>query len=172
MMSIIKIIYGLYGDDDNLRKGVKLLIEKKVIINEVYTPFPVHGLDRALKLKNTKISDIAFLYSIFGFLFACVLIWFIMIYDWPQNIGGKPSFSWFLNLPAFIPVIFELMIFFTAHLMTITYLFKSKLFPGAMTKNPDPRTTDNKFLIEIHSNDINKIKKILIDTGVEEITVK
>jgi hypothetical protein len=40
------------------------------------------------------------------------MIYFIMIVDWPQNIGGKPSFSFMENLPAFVPVIFEMTVFF------------------------------------------------------------
>lgn len=172
MMNSTKIIYGLYGDEDDLLNGVKLLMEKNIIINEVYTPFPVHGLDKALKLKKTRISDITFIYGMYGFLFSCALTWFIMIHDWPQNIGGKPNFSWYLNMPAFVPVIFELTVFCAAHLMVITYFLRNKMFPGAETQNPDPRTTDDKFLIEIHSNDIDNIKKLLMDTGVEEVTLK
>ena len=51
-MNTTKIIYGLYGDDDDLLHGVKALRNKGIEINEVYTPFPVHGLDKALNLKK------------------------------------------------------------------------------------------------------------------------
>lgn len=47
-MSTTKRIYGLYGDDDDLMHGVKLFRDKGIEIAEVYTPFPVHGLDKAL----------------------------------------------------------------------------------------------------------------------------
>lgn len=168
----IKTIYGLYGDDEILLNGIKYLVKEKIIINEVYTPFPIHELNTLLNLKKSRLSDMGLFYSIFGCFFGCILIWYIMIYDWPQNIGSKPNFSFLSNIPSFIPVIFELTIFFTAHLMVITYLYKNKIFPGAKTQNPDPRTTDDKFLIEINSFDIEKIKKILIESGVEEIIVK
>ena len=46
------------------------------------------------------------------------------------------------------------------------------MYPGAPAQNPDPRTTDDKFLIEFQSDDVETIKQVLIDTGVEEITVK
>lgn len=168
----VKTVYGLYGDDEILVNGVKCLVKKNIIIHEIYTPFPIHELNELLNLQKTRISDIGFMYGVFGCLFGCILTWYIMIHDWPQNIGGKPNFSWLLNMPSFIPVIFELTIFFTAHLMVMTYLYKNKIFPGAKPQNPDPRTTDDKFLIEIKSVDIEKIKKILIDTGVEEIIIK
>lgn len=59
-MSTTKRIYGLYGDDDDLMNGVKAFRDKGIEITEVYTPFPVHGLDKALGLKKTRISDAAF----------------------------------------------------------------------------------------------------------------
>ena len=167
-----KIIYALYDDDKKLINGLKILVKEKIKIKEVYTPFPIHSLSKILKIKKTKISDFAFIYGILGFLFSCILTWYIMIYDWPQNIGGKPNFFWYLNLPSFIPVIFELTIFFSSHLMVVTYLYKNKLYPGKKHENPDPRTTDDKFLVEIFCNDIDNIKKLLISTNVEEIRIK
>lgn len=171
-MSTTTIIHGLYCDENSMLNGVKSLVKKGIKINEVYTPFPVHELSKELNLSKTKISSITFLYGIFGFTFASILSWFIMIYDWPQNIGGKPNSSWYLNLPSFIPVIFELTIFFSAHLMVINFLIQNKIFPGSKRKNLDLRTTDDKFLIEIYSNDIDNIKNILISTGVDEITLR
>ena len=56
--------------------------------------------------------------------------------------------------------------------MVITYLFKCKLFPGQKSSSPDLRTTDDKFLIEIESDDENKISSILKKTGATEINVK
>jgi len=171
-MDTTKIIYGLYGDDDDLLHGIDALQKKGITINEVYTPFPVHGLDKLLGLKKTRISDAAFCFAVYGFSLACTITWYFMNHDWPQNIGGKPSFLWGYNMPAFVPVMFEMTVFCAAHLMSITYLIRNKMYPGAADQNPDPRTTDDKFLVEIHSNDLEAIKPILIETGVEEITVK
>ncbi len=171
-MSNTKRIYGLYGDDDVMLEGIKSLQDQGIQISEVYTPFPVHGLDKLLKLKKTRISDAAFFYGLYGISLASALTWFIMIRDWPQNIGGKPSFTWGENMPAFVPIMFELTVFCAAHLMSITYLIRNKMAPWMKPQNPDPRTTDDKFLVEIDSNDVDAVKKALIDTGVEEVTIK
>lgn len=171
-MSTTKIIYGLYGDDDDLMHGVKAFTDKGISINEVYTPFPVHGLDKALGLKKTRISDAAFIYACYGVTIGITLTAYIMNHDWPQNIGGKPSFTWINNFPAFIDPMFELMVFCSAHLMSLTFLVRNKMYPGAKPQNPDPRTTDDKFMMEFVSDDVETIKQLLIDTGVEEITVK
>ncbi len=100
------------------------------------------------------------------------MTWFIMNHDWAQDIGGKPSFSWGENMPAFVPIMFELTVFCAAHFMSLTYLVRNKMYPGAKAKNPDPRTTDDKFLIEIRTADVEKIKNVFVETGAEEVTVK
>lgn len=167
-----KIVYGLYGDDDDLLKAVKSIRSKGITIDEVYTPFPVHGLDKLLGLKKTRISDLAFFYGLFGTTLASTMTWFLMNHDWAQDIGGKPSFSWGQNMPAFVPIMFELTVFCAAHFMSLTYLVRNKMYPGAKAQNPDPRTTDDKFMIEIHTSDVDVIKNIFVETGAEEVTVK
>lgn len=171
-MSTIKKIFGLYGDDDDLMNGVKAFNEKGIAIVEVYTPFPVHGLDRALGLKKTRISDAAFIYAIYGVLVGSIITYYTMNHDWAMNIGGKPSFAWYTNMPAFVVPMFELMVFCAAHMMSLTFLFRNKMYPFCPAQNPDPRTTDDKFMIELLSDDIENIKQLLVDTGVEEITIK
>ena len=96
-----------------------------------------------------------------------------MIWNWPMNIGGKPNWTFIHNLPSFVPIIFECTVMFSAHLMSITYLIKCGLFPGAESDSPDERTTDDKFLIELEvSGDTKKIKDLLSKTGASEINQK
>ncbi len=171
-MSTTKRIYGIYADDDDLMDGVKMCNEKGIKIHEVYTPFPVHGLDKALGLKKTRLSDAAFIYAVYGVFVGILLTWYTMNHDWPMNIGGKPAFTWAENMPAFVVPMFELMVFCAAHMMSLTFLVRNKMYPMAPPQNPDPRTTDDKFLMEFVSDDVDTIKQVLIDTGVEEITVK
>jgi hypothetical protein len=98
-----------------------------------------------------------------------------MIYDWPMNIGGKPSFSLYENIPAFIPVTFEFTVFCAAHGMAITYLLRNGTLPGMPASNPDPRTTDDKFVIEVHAGDnhgrsVEELSGILKETDIIEIS--
>ena len=97
----------------------------------------------------------------------------MMIHDWPMNIGGKPSFSLIQNLPAFIPITFEMTVFFASHLMVITYLIRCKLYPGSSQTSPDPRTTDDMFLMEIeaHGNEA-EIIALIKKTGAIEVKEK
>lgn len=97
----------------------------------------------------------------------------MMIVDWPQDIGGKPSFSFLENLPSFVPIIFELTVFFAAHLMVITFYLRSKLWPFKKAENPDPRTTDDHFLMEVEvaNHDVNELSKFLFNTGAIEVNL-
>ena len=171
-MSTTKIVYGLYADDDDLMQGVKSFREKGIEINEVYTPFPVHGLDKALGLKKTRISDAAWCYAVYGITIGILTTWYMMNHDWPQNIGGKPAFDWAHNMPAFVVPMFELMVFCSAHMMSWTFLVRNKMYPGCPAQNPDPRTTDDKFLMEIVTDNVDAVKQLFVETGVEEITIK
>lgn len=169
-MSGNKLIHALYDDDDALLSAVKSIREKKYHIEEVYTPFPVHGLDKVLGLADTRISIMAFIYGCIGFSVAILMMNFIMIEDWPQNIGGKPSFSYLENMPAFVPIMFEMTVFFAAHLMVITFYLRSKLWPFKEAENPNPLTTDDKFLIEIElHSDEKELKALLKETGAIDI---
>ncbi len=167
-----KVIHAIYNDDDILLDAVKKVKAADHHIEEVFTPFPVHGLDKAMGLEETRLAITAFLYGITGLGFAIWMTNYMMIQDWPQDIGGKPSFSWIYNMPAFVPIMFELTIFFAAHLMVITFYMRSRLWPFKKAENPDPRTTDDHFLMElpIHENE-KELMEILEDTGAVEINL-
>ena len=167
-----KVRHALYDDDDVLLKAVKSIKEEKYHIEEVYTPFPVHGLDKVLGLDETRIAIMSFIYGCVGFLVAVLMINYIMIVDWPQNIGGKPSFSFLENMPAFVPVMFEMTVFFAAHLMVITFYLRSKLWPFKEAENPNPLTTDDKFLVEVAVGKNEKqLTALLKKTGAIDIAL-
>ena len=167
-----KILHALYDDDDKLMDAVKDLKASNFYIDEVYTPFPVHGLDKAMGLAPTKIAIASFMYGCVGLTVAILMMNFIMIEDWPQNIGGEPSFSYLENMPAFVPIMFEMTVFFAAHLMVITFYMRSRLWPFKKAENPNPLTTDDKFLVEIgiHGN-VKELEKLLKKSGAIGVSV-
>ena len=118
-----KIIYGLFDDEQDLLKSAKEMVSKGIYIRDVFSPFPIHGIDPVIGVPRTRLSSGAFLYGAIGTATACFMIWFTIINDWPMNIGGKPNFAFYKNLPAFVPIIFELTVFCAARGMVITYLF-------------------------------------------------
>jgi hypothetical protein len=115
-MSSSKVIHAFYNDDEVVLDAVKKVKAANHHIEEVFCPFPVHGLDKAMGLAPTRIAITSFMYGITGLGIAIWLTYYTMIADWPQDIGGKPSFSWGENMPAFVPIMFEMTVFFAGTL--------------------------------------------------------
>jgi len=134
---------------EELLDKIKELKSEGKEIQEVYTPFYVHGLDEVLGLKRTRLGKATFLYGLIGLFFGYWLTYFTMIKDWPMDIGGKPNATFWQNLPAFVPVIFELVVYFAAHLLVISFFIRSRLYPFKKAENPIKRSSDDKFVIQV-----------------------
>jgi len=164
-----KILYATYDDDFKLIEGAKLLVGRGVHIADVFSPFPIHGIDPIIGIKRTRIAICAFIYGLIGLAMALLGFWYFMIQDWPMIIGGKPNFTLFENLPAFIPVTFEFTVLCAAHGLAITYFLRNWTLPGVKARNPYKYTTDDKFVMEIHPShqdvEEDEIKRMLEDSG-------
>jgi len=168
-------IYGVYDDEQDLLAGIKTLNEQGVKCVDAQTPFPVHGLENVLNVPRTRISIASFMYGATGTTLALWMTWYMMVHDWHLNIGGKPNFMFYLNLPAFIPVTFEMTVFCAAHGMALTFLLRSKLIPGVTAPIPHPRITDDKFVVHIEVGDENKLDETVNKikaTGASEVLLK
>ncbi|MCF8202664.1 MAG: DUF3341 domain-containing protein [Crocinitomicaceae bacterium] len=164
-----KVLYVMYDDDEVLKNSAKQLVAKGVKINEVFSPFPIHGIDPIIGVKNTRLGIMAFLYGLTGLTLATVGMRYFMIVDWPMNIGGKPNFSYLDNMLAFVPISFEFTVMCAAHGMAITYLLRNKTLPGMPAQNPDPRTTDDKFVMEIRMSENHNVTEAELDGMLQEI---
>jgi hypothetical protein len=152
-----KMAYGVFEDDDVVLSAIPKLKERKFKVTDVISPFPIHGLDHALGLKRTRISMAAFMYGATGTSLALLMMWYMNIFDWPMDIGGKPSFALYKNLPAFIPVTFEVTVLCAAHGMALTFFLRSKILPGVEPHVIDDRMADDRFVMSIEvKNDAEK----------------
>ena len=86
---------------------------------DINTPYPVHGMDNAMKLKASTLGYIALILGIIGASSAVGFMWWATSIDYPLVIGGKPFFS----LPAFIPIIFEVTVLLASVGTVIVMLF-------------------------------------------------
>ena len=171
------VIYAMYDDDEVLKDGAKKLVSKGIKIAEVFSPFPVHGIDPIIGVKDTRLGIMAFIYGLTGLVVATIGMRYMMVVDWPMNIGGKPNFSYLENILSFIPVTFEFTVLCAAHGMAITYLLVNKTLPGMPAQNPDPRTTDDKFVMEVRAIDnkkftVDELENLVKETGIVEIDKK
>ena len=154
-----RYLVGIYDEEHVLMHAISHVRHEGVNIKEVYSPYPIHGMEAALGYKGSRLSRAAFLFGVTGFLCASSMILFMMNIDWPMIVGGKST----LPYPDFVPVSFELTVLFASFGMVGTFLIVSNLLPGVEAKIIDPRSTDDKFVLAL---DIDANKK-----SVEEISI-
>jgi len=148
-----KKIYGIFDEEDVMMKAIKSFKDKGIKVKDVISPYPVHGMDDALGLSRTRISICCFLYGLTGCCLAVTMMWYMNIFDWPMDIGGKPSFNLFKNFPAFVPVTFESTVLCAAHGMVITFYLRSKLLPGVEPPIYHSRQADDYFVMTIETDE-------------------
>lgn len=172
MSDVKNYVLGVYDDEDVLLHAVGKIRGAGIKIQEVYSPFPVHGLDEELGYQRSRLPIAAFMFGALGTTLALVMqIWMLGV-DWPMIIGGKN----FVAIPDFVPVTFELTVLLAAFGMVGTFLVSSDLKPW---KNPnllDIRITDDKHVmaIDLGSNSVATadIQKALKDSGAVEVNEK
>jgi hypothetical protein len=138
-------ILGVYEDEDVLMNAVSKIRKAGVKIHEVYSPFPVHGLDEVLGYNRSRLPIAAFLFGMLGTILALTMQFYMMKFDWPMIIGGKD----FAAFPSFIPVTFEMTVLLSAFGMVGVFLVSSNLKPWGQPKIFDLRITDDKHVIAI-----------------------
>ncbi len=165
-------VLGIYDDEDVLLSAIAKVRDSGVKIQEVYSPFPVHGIDDALGYKRTRLPIAAFLFGLLGTSLALTMQIWMLGFDWPMIIGGKN----FVSLPPFVPVTFELTVLLAALGMVGTFMIVSDLKPYKTPRLMDIRITDDKHVmaIDLSSNSLAKedIRKIVGDTGASEVNDK
>ena len=171
-----KIFHVMYDDDAKVMTAAGKLVGQGIRVKDVYSPFPIHGIDPVIGIRRTRLAICSFMYAMTGTSLALLGMWYFMIQDWPMNIGGKPSFSLLENVTAFIPVTFEFSVLCGAHGMAITYLLRNGTLPGMPASNPDPRTTDDKFVVEIttdnNSKSADELEAAIRATDLLELSIK
>ena len=164
------IVYGLYDDEEILLKAVKQAREKHMEIMDVYSPFPVHGLDPLLGLAESRLHIAGFVYGMLGTLTAFLGMTWIFTKDWPVIFGGKPYWS----VPAFIPIIFELTVLFASIGMVVSFYVVCGMGPGVTNPTLDDRITDDKFCLAFDKSEVNpdEAEAFLKASGASEVNSK
>ena len=168
-----EVLFGLYNDEEKLIKAVKQAKEQHLDIMDVYTPFPVHGLDPVLGLSESRLHIAGFVYGLTGTAVAFGFMTWVFTRDWPIIFGGKPYFS----VPSFIPITFELTVLFACIGMVVSFYTVCGLGPGVNNEVLDERITDDKFCLAFEVNDaseeeVNGLRSFFESTGAEEVNTK
>ncbi len=142
---------------------------------ECYSPFPIHGMDEAMGLRPSPLGYIVFIVGFSGFLFAIWLQWWTNVVDYPLVFSGKPYFS----LPAFVPVMFELMVLTSAFTAIIGMFYLNKMprfyHPMFHSDRFTAKATDDGFFVAIFMWDkkfnVKEIRAFFESIGGKNIEV-
>ncbi len=168
-----EVLFGLYDDEEVLLSAVKDAKDQHLDIMDVFTPFPVHGLDPILGLSESRLHQAGFVYGATGTLTAFLFMTWVFTRDWPMIFGGKPYWS----VPSFIPITFELTVLFASIGMVVTYYAVNGQGPGVTNPVLDDRITDDKFCIAFDisgqgSGAIDALQRFFEKTGASEVRTK
>ncbi|HEY9045442.1 MAG TPA: DUF3341 domain-containing protein [Ohtaekwangia sp.] len=166
-------VVGVFDNEEVLLDGIGKVRSTGLKIHDVFSPFPVHGIDDALGLKKSRLPRAAFLFGLTGTSLALTMQIWMLGYDWPMIIGGKN----FASLPPFIPVTFELTVLLSALGMVATFMIISDLKPYRWPRQFDVRSTDDKHVMAIDlalngGKSKDEISRILKDAGASEVNEK
>ena len=150
-MAVKKFVVGIFTDEEVLFPAIKKVRSAGYKIHDVYTPMPIHGMDHALGLRDTSLHTAGFIYGITGTTTALSGIGWVFNSDWPVNIGGKSHF----DLPAWIPITFELTVLFSAVGMVLTFCWLCQLAPFVRKHHFNQRSTDDQFTMVIECTEKN-----------------
>ncbi len=165
------ILLGVFKDEHDILGATKATREAGYHIYDVYTPYAVHGLDRAMGLKPSRLTYVCFLFALMGLLTAIIAQFWIGSIDWPLNVGGKP----FNSLPAYLPVAFELTVLFGGLGVVIVMLMRTRLYPGKERRPVHPGVTDNRFVLALEVRDAvtdeDTMKSLWEKYSVEDVRI-
>lgn len=142
-MAVKKFAVGCFQEEGLLFDAVRRVRKSGYKLHDVYTPFPLHGLDKEMGLRDTNIHTAGFIYATFGTVTALSFMTWVFTKDWPLNIGGKPMFA----LPAWVPIIFEFTVLCSCVGMVLTFCYLCQLAPFVRKHHFHLRSTDDLFVM-------------------------
>ncbi|HLA52816.1 MAG TPA: DUF3341 domain-containing protein, partial [Flavitalea sp.] len=170
-MAIHKFVVGCFEEEETIFEAVRRVRRSGYKLHDVYTPFPIHGLDKEMGLRETSIHTAGFIYGLTGTATALGGMSWVFTADWPLNLGGKPHFA----LPAWIPIIFELTVLFASVGMVLTFCYLCQMAPFVRKHHFHPRATDDKFVMVIDcsaKNNESEVSEFLSSLGATEVNVQ
>ena len=134
--------------EGDLLGAVRDLRSSNLPIDDVFTPYAVHGLDDAVGLRPTRIGWVCAILGLSGAAFAYLFQEWTSAVSWKLNVGGKPFDSW----PAFVPVIFEVGVLCGGIGSVLAMFYKLGLYPGKNAELPTDRVTDDQFVVVLDAS--------------------
>ena len=183
---ILHSVSAIFNTPDEIIYAAKEIVKAGYKKFDIHTPYPIHGMDDAMKVTRSPLGYFAFALGVTGAALALLLMWGTMVVSYPNNIGGKPAFA----LPAFIPVTFEVTVLLASvatvtSMIIIFFRFPNNSHPlhdtkymkrvssdkyGAVIESDDPKFDFEGVKLFFENIGASKVEPIYFDN--EELNVK
>jgi len=174
MLSIAEIKKGLFSYQEakrgflaiiktpaDLLKAAEKVKEARVQNFDCFTPFPIHGLDHAMGIHRSWIPVLTFIGGATGLTLSLAYITWIDVFNWSIVYGGKP----FWSIPAYFPILFEMMIYFAAVFTVAAVIVLGRL--GYINRKPvTPNITCDEFAIWLGDANLTRSDVERIFSGI------
>lgn len=142
-------ILATFEEEADLLAATNEVRERGLKITDVFTPYAVHGLEKAMGLPPSRLTWVCFVCGMIG---ACGMLWFehwVAALSWAVDVGGKPWNS----LPSDLPVAFESAILLAGFGSVFALFAVARLYPGKTYRPVIERVTDDRFVLVLEQTD-------------------
>lgn len=137
--------WAAFSDEHDALRAALRLRHAGCRVLDVYGPYPIHGIEKALGLAPSRLPAVCAGLGAFGAVFAFAFQTWVSTVDWPVRIGGKPFYAW----PSFLPIAFELMVLLAGVGTVLALLVTRRLLPWRTDPPAFSRVTDDRFVVAV-----------------------
>ncbi|PWT81656.1 MAG: hydrogenase [Blastocatellia bacterium] len=138
----------VFAREEDLLHAIAAVRHKQVAVVDAFTPYSVHGLDRALGLLPSRLPWVCFFSGLLGAVGMIAFQFWATAVSWPIDVGGKPWNS----LPAFVPITFEVMVLVAGVGTVVAFIWVAGLRPKRGPALSDLGVTDDRFGLMLHES--------------------
>jgi len=161
-----------FYDPDRLMNALRVIRRENFRVYDVYAPYPIHGIDKVIGIRKTRLPWVTFVVGLSALTFALLMQFYMAVLDWPLNVGGKPDNSTL----AFIPITFEATVLLGGLSIAAAFLFRARLYPGKKEQLIVDGVTNDVFALVLRkrsdSIDLRHARELLKQNGANVILEK
>jgi hypothetical protein len=159
-----EFLVATFGDERGLLSAVRAVRARGLRVHDVYSPYPVHRLDEAMGIGPSRLPIVTLAGGVLGLLASLSFQFYVAVFDWRLNVGGKPDNSTL----AFVPITFEMTVLAAGLATVAALLLRCRLFPAARVPVLEPLATDDLFALVLrwrHTAFDPHVERLLYEHG-------
>ena len=165
------LLVAMFEEEGSFVRAANAVASDSVRIHDAYGPYPVHGLESAMSLRDSRLSFVTLAAGLTGLIGALAFQFYAAVLDWPMNVGGKPANSTL----AFIPITFEVTVLLAGLATVAAFLVRSRLFPRPSVRPIVEGATEDRFALVLRRMrvgiDWSDVQRLLEEHGAVDVHV-